>query len=536
MASINKIISKRSLDLFLEKKIITTQQYQEIKQTQNSQENGYIHQVIANKYATPKVVLKILSEYYDLETIEKSKIKLSFVENYNIKNILLLKSTKKRNIALIVDPSKVVLKEEIENNLGVTIQFFLITLEDFDEFLRERQHKKQFKTTQENSIIEFVEKFLKKAIHKKASDIHIEIYKQTARIRFRLDGLLLTQEKFCEFTYQNYASIITRLKILASCDISETRLPQDGSLVILDDKKQEIDVRLSVLPTKYGERIVLRLLGNEGNFAIENLNLNEEDKKTFIEVIEAPQGMVLVTGPTGSGKSTTLYTALKYINNENINILTVEDPVENYLAGIGQVQVNEGVGLTFSSVLRTFLRQDPEVILVGEMRDKVTVDVAMKAAFTGHLVFSTLHTNSAIGAIIRLLNMDIAPFIISHSLSLVVAQRLVRKNCLHCLVDEKPNQTILKLLNLKYEDVIFKKGKGCSKCDNTGFRGRKAVFELLKIDTILAEAILLHKSETEILKLARKNNFQTMQEKAKDLLKQGTLSILEFQRAFINIT
>jgi type IV pilus assembly protein PilB len=536
MASINKIISKRGLELFLEKKIITTQQYQDIKKIQNSQENGYIHQILIKKYAKPQEVLKILSEYYDLEIINKDKIKLSFVENYNIKNVILLKPKLKQITALIADPSKIVLKEEIENNLGITIQFFLITLDDFDELFKKRQHKNQLKTIQENSIIEFVEKFLKKAISKKASDIHIEIYKQTARLRFRLDGLLVTQKNALEFVYQNYASIITRLKILASCDISETRLPQDGSLVVLDDKKQEIDVRLSILPTKYGERVVLRLLGNEGNFAIDKLNLNKEDKKTFIEVIESPQGMVLVTGPTGSGKSTTLYTALKHINNENINILTVEDPVENYLAGIGQVQVNEGIGLTFPSILRTFLRQDPEVILVGEMRDKVTVDVAMKAAFTGHLVFSTLHTNSAIGAIIRLLNMDIAPFMISHSLSLVLAQRLVRKNCLHCLSDEKPNQTMLELLDLKYETTVFKKGLGCAKCDNTGFKGRKAVFELLKIDTILAEAILLHKSEAEILKLARKNNFQTMQEKAKDLLKQGTLSILEFQRAFINIT
>ena len=286
---------------------------------------------------------------------------------------------------------------------------------------------------QGNQIIQFVNALIFDAVSKGASDIHIEAYKDTATASYRIDGVLEEVKDLKDFIFGHYSAVTTRIKIMAQLDISERRLPQDGSVVAMLPNNREIDLRVSVLPTIFGERVVMRILDREGtSFDLEKLGFPEKEFKDLIYAVDASQGMVLVTGPTGSGKSTTLYGVLRRLNLPDVNILTAEDPVEYTMEGIGQVQIREDIGLSFAQVLRSFLRQDPEVILVGEIRDKDTADISIKASLTGHLVLSTLHANDAISTIVRLLNMGIPGYLIGAALTLVVAQRLGRKICPHC--------------------------------------------------------------------------------------------------------
>ncbi|MCE2517194.1 MAG: type II/IV secretion system protein, partial [Alphaproteobacteria bacterium] len=298
-----------------------------------------------------------------------------------------------------------------------------------------RSRRSRFPADNDELVPEFCDHILATAIDSDTSDIHIEPFRGVARIRFRVDGRLVIRDEYTDYLIRNYLGVVTRFKIMADCDISEKRLPQDGAITIVHDG-EDIDFRFNVLPGKNGERIVMRILKGDPSLSLDRIGLSEKNLNRIIEAISAPQGMVLVTGPTGSGKTTTLYGALQWINEPQLNIMTAEDPVEYYLEGIGQVQANEKIGLTFSSILRAFLRQDPEVILVGEIRDQETVDIAVKAALTGHLLLSTLHTNDAIATITRLMNMGVPPFMISAAVSLIVAQRLARANCQNCLVED----------------------------------------------------------------------------------------------------
>ena len=271
-------------------------------------------------------------------------------------------------------------------------------------------------------------------------------------MRFRIDGRLEVREEYSDYLLRHYLGVVTRFKIMADCDISEKRLPQDGGITI-KYKNEDIDFRFNVLPGKNGERIVMRILKGDPSPSLSKLGFSETNYNNIIEAITAPQGMVLVTGPTGSGKTTTLYGCLQHINEPELNIMTAEDPVEYYLEGVGQTQANEKIGLTFNSILRAFLRQDPEVILVGEIRDQETVEIAVKAALTGHLLLSTLHTNDAIATITRLMNMGVPPFMIAAATSLIVAQRLGRPNCQNCLVDDtQATPDALRRLGFSEED------------------------------------------------------------------------------------
>jgi type IV pilus assembly protein PilB len=289
------------------------------------------------------------------------------------------------------------------------------------------------------------------------------------------------------------------------------------------------------MPTKNNERIVMRLLNKEaGDKSLDKLGFADEDLKLLNEAIHSPQGMVLVTGPTGSGKTTTLYSILKTINKPSMNILTAEDPVEYELEGVGQVQVKEAIDFTFESALRSFLRQDPEVILVGEIRDKATVDIALKASLTGHLVFSTLHTNDAPSSITRLLNMGTPNYLISAALTLIMAQRLARKNCSECsIIDENVTPKLLNAIGFLPEQSArakIYKGKGCDQCGNSGFKGRMGIYEILEIDKELKQGILSDLSQAELNAIAKKNGFRTMQEMGHDLLLSGDLCYSEFER------
>ena len=281
----------------------------------------------------------------------------------------------------------------------------------------------------------------------------------------------------------------------------------------------------------------MRILAGSPDLELDQVGFQESDYKKLISAIESPQGMVLVTGPTGSGKSTTLYACIKKINKPGINILTAEDPVEYYLKGVGQVQANNEIGLTFPEILKSFLRQDPEVILVGEIRDKETVDIAVKAALTGHLLLSTLHTNDSVSTITRLISMGVPSFMVASSLSLIVAQRLARKNCTECTsVDEKITNQMLLDIGFKEEELSSfrpRKGTGCASCNNTGYKGRKGIYEVLKKTPALEEEILRNGRTSELLAAAKKDGFVTMQEIARDLMKQGILSFEEYQRTLV---
>ena len=387
-------------------------------------------------------------------------------------------------------------------------------------------------------VIDFVDKQLKKAIKLGVSDIHLETFRDFSRMRFRLDGVLMEQKEVEKLLFENYSAIVTRIKIMAKLDIAERRKAQDGAITMKVGNK-EVDLRISVMPTKEGERVVMRILDTDSiDLSIDKLGFQEEDEQAFIKAINSPQGMVLVTGPTGSGKSTTLYAALNMINRDEINILTAEDPVEFSMDGVSQVHVREDYGMTFSSALRSFLRQDPEVVMVGEIRDKETVDIAIKAALTGHLVLSTLHTNDAVSTITRLMNMGVASYLITASLTLVVAQRLARKNCSDCLEeDESVNESQLRTIGFSAEEssrLRLYHGKGCNSCNGTGYKGRKGIYEVLRITDNLIEGILKESTTPELKKIAKeKDDFSTMQEVGRVFLQQGDISIEEYKRVLI---
>lgn len=383
-------------------------------------------------------------------------------------------------------------------------------------------------------VVNVVDEILSEAVSSGVSDIHIEIFKETAQIRFRGNGSLLAQNKYKKFISTSYPAVVARIKILANLDIAERRLPQDGKISYVAKDGTEVDFRISVLPTNLGERIVIRIL-NSSSLAVtlSAIGFTEKQEEEFLQAISMPQGMILVTGPTGSGKSTTLYGAMNQLNTPDVNILTAEDPVEYTMSGISQVQVREDIGLTFASALRSFLRQDPEIILVGEIRDAETADIASKAALTGHLVLSTLHTNSAIGAISRLVNMGLPPYLVSSALSLVVAQRLIRKNCDKCSTEvDKTTKEIKKFMG-EYnipEDAKLMKGKGCKACNNTGYSGRRGVHEVLVVTAELEAAISSGQNESTILKLAEEQGFKTISESGQRFLMDGTVSVEEYLR------
>ncbi|WP_440919979.1 GspE/PulE family protein [Candidatus Pelagibacter sp.] len=398
-------------------------------------------------------------------------------------------------------------------------------------------------TQGENAVVEFVDKVLNESFFSGTSDIHIEIFRRgEARIRFRKDGVLQEQLQFKQFLMENYNAVITRLKIMSGCDISEKRLPQDGKLQFKNPQPKneddvDIDVRFSVIPAKEGERVVMRLLAAGPDLGLEQIGLDKEDYDNLVTAITAPQGMVLVTGPTGSGKSTTLYGCIKKINNPGTNIMTAEDPVEFYLKGVGQIQANNEIGLTFEAILKSFLRQDPEVILVGEIRDKSTVDIAIKAALTGHLLLSTLHTNDAVSTVVRLVNMGVPSFMVASALSLIVAQRLARKNCSSCTTDdEKVTKENLLEYGFKEEELnsfVPKMGAGCAECNNTGYKGRQGIYEVLKKTPNLEAAILRDARGDEMLEVAVKDGFKTMQVIGRNFIKKGILSVEEYSRILV---
>jgi len=381
-------------------------------------------------------------------------------------------------------------------------------------------------------IIRLMNQIMTEAITSNASDIHMEPQKRYLRIRYRIDGVL---RDTMNLPKNIQPGIISRVKIMANLDIAERRRPQDGR-INLKFRGREIDLRVSVLPGIFGEKVVLRILDKEKSLIpLEQLGFSEESLEIFKTLIKQPYGMILITGPTGSGKSTTLYAILRILNSPEVNILTVEDPVEYQLDGITQVQVNPKINLTFANALRSFLRQDPDIILVGEIRDKETAQIAMEAALTGHLVFSTLHTNDSFSAPTRLIDMGIEPYLIASSVIGVTAQRLVRKICNDCKEEYKPSEFLLKQVGIENYDGVFYKGKGCIACNNSGYKGRIAAQEILKIDDKIREMILNRNPSTDIKDYAIKNGNISLLQDAIDKAKKGITTIDEVIRVISTV-
>lgn len=380
----------------------------------------------------------------------------------------------------------------------------------------------------QSPVVKLVNYLLYNAVRENASDIHIEPDEKKLRVRYRVDGKLY--EKICP-PHQMHSAVVSRIKIMAELDIAQRRLPQDGGIHVLVEGRP-IDLRVSVMPGNFGEKVVIRIIDPQKIiFSLESLGFTYENLQLFRQVIQAPNGIVLVTGPTGSGKNTTLYAGLSELNSEDVNICTVEDPVECNIPGINQFQVNQGAGFEFSTALRSLLRQDPDIIMVGEIRDQATANIAVQAALTGHLVLSTLHTNDAPGAVTRLLDLGIAPYLVSASLIAVLAQRLVRKVCPNCKTEYDPPTSIKKVAEKACGKIEkFCRGVGCKKCRNTGYAGRIAIHELFVPNEEIMEMINEGTSLKQLRAKALQNGMVSLQVDGIEKVKAGIVSIEEVLR------
>ena len=569
------------INVLIDNDVISGKDLINIKKKSSEGNKSQIEAVFDLKLTDEKKILDILVKEQNLEIIDLKKVEVS----QDIKSVLPSNYIKVNFVApfkmegktlhiAIPDSSKLALMRNLKAITKKNIELHAAPLTQISEFIEKissdgevttasirKENKEKQKTfdselgeagevlekapeedieaiENESEVIKFSTAVVAEAIKKGVSDIHIEPYRFSSRVRYRLDGMLQEQEQYKNFLHDNYGAVVTRFKIMGKLDIAERRLPQDGAINFKIEGKV-VDLRLSILPTANNERIVMRILNKDaGDITLEQLNFEEEDLKSLRKSIHSTQGLILVTGPTGSGKSTTLYSILKEVSKPHLNILTAEDPVEYELDGVGQVQIKDDIGLTFASALRSFLRQDPEIILVGEMRDKETVDIGLKAALTGHLVFSTLHTNDAPSTITRLQNMGTPDYLISAACQLVVAQSLARKNCKNCKVpDDDVNPKVLQDLGFSAEQasrVKAIKGKGCETCSNTGYKGRQGIYEILVVSKPLKEAILRKATTPELRQIAVKEGFQTMQDMGKRLIASGDLNFREYERVLSN--
>ena len=549
------------LNMLMENSLINDKQISKINSTSSEIGKSKLDTAFELNLTDEEKIVKLLSQTYSLELVDLKEKKIDeklkkVLDVRFIENNFLVPFEITGNILKIAIPdgSKLSLMKNLKTMTKMEPELYAASISDIGEFVERFQKLENKKISPTNvkvekvqknedelievgsEVIVFGNKLITDAINRGASDIHIECFRDSAQVRFRVDGILRVMKEYSKFLWENYPAVVTRVKIISKLDIAERRKPQDGASTFKADAK-EVDLRVSILPTKNNERIVMRILNKEaGEKKLSELGFESKDLEKLTKAIGSPQGMVLVTGPTGSGKTTTLYSILKHINKPGMNILTAEDPVEYELEGVGQVQVKEAIGYTFEEALRSFLRQDPEVILVGEIRDKATVDIALKASLTGHLVFSTLHTNDAPSSITRLQNMGTPNFLISAALTLIMAQRLARKNCSECrVIDENvtANTKLLSSIGFSTEKAArakIYKGEGCDQCTNSGFKGRMGVYEILEIDKELKQGILSDLGQTELNSLAKKNGFRTMQEMGHDLLLSGDLSFSEFER------
>lgn len=422
------------------------------------------------------------------------------------------------------------IKEEIELLVGKNVVLETTSESFISKALSLYYRKERVETSESKNINidrgDFLETLLSEAKNLKSSDIHCEIYENSARIRFRIDGHLIERYKI---ELENYLELVNKIKIRSKLNITEKRLPQDGR--ITTDK---FDIRVSILPTLFGEKIVMRLLGQDAsNIDLKTLGFQREELKDYLEAVKKPNGIILISGPTGSGKTTTLYATLRLLNDSKRNIVTVEDPIEYTLKGINQVQLKEDIGLTFASALKSFLRQDPDIIMLGEIRDSETALMAIRASLTGHLVLSTIHTNSAVGTVSRLIDMGVPSYLISETLNLSVAQRLIRKLCNSCKEEISCDKSDFPSdYNFPYEIEKIYKPVGCNDCYHTGFKGRTAIYEVINVNTKIASAIKNNNFNTYF---ESDEDYKSLSDKAFDVLAKGETSLDEIYSILLNI-
>ena len=568
-------LKQRLSDLLIKNNLITEEQLKTAIDTQR-QKGGQLSGIFVELgFITEKDLVRILSQEFKMPPINLSRINIDpkvvqiipvqIARFYQTLPISLLKN---QLTLVLADPLNVLALDEIKTITGYEINPVLATeaeiiqaidkcysesseegmgqiLDDINKSeveIVEGKHpgdqeqestSELLKLVDEAPVIKITNKLLLDAVKNKASDLFIEPMEKTMRIRCRLDGIIV---EFKSPPKSMHNAIISRIKVLSNLDISEHRLPQDGRFKIKINK-EEINFRVSIIPSILGEKAVLRVLDNTSvALDLNTLGFEAHDLETIREALTHPYGMMLVSGPTGSGKTTTLYSMLGYVNSPEKNLVTVEDPVEYQLEGINQVPVNEQIGLTFSAALRSILRQDPDVVMIGEIRDYETVDIAIKAALTGHLVFSTLHTNSACGSITRMINMGVEPFLITSSVIMVTAQRLLRRVCKACYKEYNVNHELLEDLGLqdqiKIEETFYKAG-GCQACNDTGYKGRVGITELFVMNPEIREAILTHAPERVITRLAVRSGMRTLRQDALRKAEQGLTTLEEVARLTI---
>lgn len=561
-----KTIRDQLIRILVESKVLDEKQVEQALKIQEKDGGKMSDILVQEKFITQRDLLAALSQHLGLPPFDIKRIKLDpdvvalvpkdvchfykVLPVSRVGNLLTLAMADPLNIFALDDIkmmsgmelSPVVVKEEdliqilnefftpktnIENILKEAADDEIIVGEDEQEEIDVSSLVQQSK---DPPVVKLVNAFLVQAIRDKASDIHIEPYERKIRVRFRVDGVLYDVPSPPR---QMHNAIISRIKILSRLDIAERRLPQDGRFKIKLDQR-EIDFRVSILPSSFGEKVVLRIL-DKGSLVmrLDVLGFEKYALEALKKSIRQPHGMILLTGPTGSGKTTTLYSAINEINSPELNIVTVEDPVEYLIYGVNQVQVNPDIGLTFAAGLRSILRQDPDVILLGEIRDHETADIAIKSALTGHLVFSTLHTNDAAGAITRLTDMGVEPFLIASSLLMTAAQRLIRCICNKCRVPVKVSTEILERSQMrleKGEEIQLFQGKGCPKCKMTGYSGRMSLLEVLEIDSTNIDLIVNKANAREIKLKSIENGMATLRQVGLNQVKKGMTSLEEVLR------
>lgn len=549
-------------EMLIEESVITQEQLEEALREQLKTKELLGASIIRLGFAKEEEVLQALSDklgvsYIKIRELEINpeiieKVPAKFACYYKIIPIRL--DSNRLNLAMtnpldlgLIDDIKLVLGLEIEpclagerDILEAIKKYYGVGAETIEKIMDQVDTSPSGPTQREAatdteemaddaSIIKFVNQVLQQAVVERATDIHVEPFEGELRIRYRVDGVLFNASIPPTIKYLHLA-IVSRIKIMAALNIAERRLPQDGRIK-LKVADSDLDLRVSVIPTSYGESVHIRILSANVLMGMEKLGLLEDDLKIIEELIQKPHGILFVTGPTGSGKTTTLYACLSRINDASKNIITIEDPIEYQLHGITQIQVNPKIGFTFANGLRSMLRHDPDIMMVGEVRDLETSQIAIRVALTGHLVFSTLHTNDAVGAITRLIDMGIEPYLVSSSIEAAMAQRLVRVICDKCKREVIPDASLLEELRIDpQEKKVFYEGKGCAACKFTGFKGRTAIYEILVMNDEVRDMVLRRASISEIKDAALKSGMRTLFDDGMVKIERGITTISEVLR------
>lgn len=552
-------IKKRLGDMLVEEGKISIEELEQALRRQRAQGKRLGELLIEEGLVVEDEIIAVLEKQLGIKRIKLDDINIdrkaikSIPETLAIKHILIPIGFSANKIVIAMwDPLNIFAIDDIRIASGFEVQSFIATkkeiLSAIERYYSDQQVQKaaeelskekledakqneleddliEFNDIKNAPVVKMVDYLIKNAVEARASDIHIEPFERYVKIRYRIDGQL---QEISRLSKETLAALVTRIKILSNLNIAERRIPQDGRILTKVGEK-DIDLRVSILPTVFGEKAVIRVL-NRNSYLVgrENLGMTDSELKQLDNIIKNPYGIILVTGPTGSGKSTTLYSLLNDLNSGDKNIVTVEDPVEYMIDGINQVNVNAKAGMTFASGLRSILRQDPDIIMIGEIRDNETAQIAIRAAITGHLVLSTIHTNDAPSSIVRLIDMGIEPYLTATSISGVIAQRLIRKICPRCKVPYIANEYEKKLLGAKEgESLILNRGNGCGHCNNTGYEGRTGVYEIMEITREHRDSIMMGSNSDAIRDLSIKKGMRTINMACKDLVLRGITTVEE---------